>query len=1043
MRVLLILLFVLPLSAQITNLRLTDLGDHSAHLEWDVGVAGASQVEFSTTSAGVETPEFATANIGSDGGTDAHMNLSGLAANFPYYMRPITVGNTGISTCTAACTNCGSGDEAFFADNSGFDCSPGEYPRVTTAAEAGPEAPIPPSHDPQLTAVWPITGSTFAATCATLQSQMDAAAAQAAIDGLTHLVTGPPASSETCFLKPTLAANSTGRVVIQPNSDPKLLPPPGVEVDPVHRQHLLRINYPPTAVDWLGRNSRPLVSAPAATSGWRFINTEFGPPDHTLLPLRQWAVSGIVGDTITTTTPHDLVDFEYVYLDLPGFPYRIPPATSGQGTGQGVVCIVGSSIQVSSTFRCLNWDFTGYTSGGMVTAAHPSTPVTSCTNTTPIQCAVPNHGLGAQPALAISAISNSALTIPTNENARVGQAVLTAGTPSATWDGIDWILSQAPPSYTLNGSYTGTCAASCGTTTRLLVGQFFGTGNAAIDQPQLITILDANTIQLEGTTAAGATTGGYFSFDPSPVNRVFDLTNITGLSFDRCAFASDGFPYRMFNWFGGPTSGLAVFDSWSDEASFWSINNPLSNYYDRESNMPFFDTGARFAGLEVSGATDVQLLRSTLRRASGLPLFFGEGGAPTADVTMQQLKLYRPPSMTSGKAGSEGQYYTFANWLELKSGQRYVYRGNYSSGNQFGGFIPRAPVIALSPRQGTGTPITDFDAQWNYIDQSGGTVFLHGSGEASDRHMLWSDRLRFSNNLIRDQNYDGLLTGSPIVGGGNATGGYPWILEWALEWGYFDNNIAYLNKGKGSFISTFDRHRLMGVSHQGNIQIESRGGQTPPWSSLFAEGSFPFSPYTAGTAGVAIPTTFRQEPNADPATTVATNLIIPGVKIPQTNFDSKRESSNPADTVSAAEATTQWGGFAGAQTIIAGATMRIREEIVFGSDNDWLREPAYTGFGMDISTLLNELGYIRDVVVTTPASGSIQIAYTAPSTTACVVRLSTDLDWATPGSITEQSDGGGAQARSVTFPGLPMGVKHAFAIGCPGGTAVRNAFTLN
>lgn len=149
------LLLILPLCLEaapaITGLTIADDGFGNPDVS-------SQCVRFTYTTTGVVTSTSVTFETGSTTSLGGGIDSFNIATNYTlhpfdcpvetpgsiqYYK--ISVG-TADTTCPVTCTDCGSADDALFADNSGIDCTLGEPFRVDHPPDASPRTPTAPSH---------------------------------------------------------------------------------------------------------------------------------------------------------------------------------------------------------------------------------------------------------------------------------------------------------------------------------------------------------------------------------------------------------------------------------------------------------------------------------------------------------------------------------------------------------------------------------------------------------------------------------------------------------------------------------------------------------------------------------------------------------------------------------------------------------------------------------------------------------------------------------------------------------------------------------
>ena len=988
--------------------------------------------------------------------------LTGLAPSTTYYLDPqvSTVGQTEWSdaaSCQAQiCPSAG-------AQPGGYTCEDvggGQLlARVTTLPLDEPlqRLPAPPTHDIDPSIIPAVTGSTFTievdeeGLCTNFQAQLTACGA--ADPNLTHQILipsgatcRPESENRTGYDLP--AKSGSGVCIVRTDADPLLLPPPGVRADPAFRAHMAKIetNRVIQSMDNDALLAAPSCGAPPCTEGWRFEALALQHPPHEQRERNRLEIVSVNTSTgvITVSAPHGFSFFDLVQVNAPGIHDR--------DFHRG--CRV-STQPTATTFRCFGKEGGlggSYTGGGYVTEA-VSVPLTGCSAGTPSICTTAEpHGFGNFHAFSIISLSNGALTTATPHLLPSGVAVKVEGTPGGAWDGIFQINSANGSSGTLVNAPSGVCNPCAGTVRQLgmlNIGEVRGLDEASVNRTHLFTVLDGTRILLELSSASGALTGGYVSYDPTAADPLLALADGRRVVFDRCVIDLRGAPYRTTSVFGWTTQNApfrtssAVINTWIREANTWFGSNPVTRTA-VDTGLSVFST-AGFAHV-IHRTRDLQLRNNMLESILGIGVFADVNIESPHDISVVRNVFWTPERFIGGREEARGRYYISRHHLELKAGVNVAVRGNYYRGNPANG-QPSGVAVALAlanavSGEGNDRTLRDIAIDYNTFYKNGGFIDMVGSSEGTSDTKS-AQRIRIAHNLAVEVDSVRYRT-FPAGQTGTQPNGWPLTISpysgrFFLAYSEFEDlrlerNTILPTLGSGPHVWLATTEGSGGLVVANNILPFSR-------STLFQYG---LRGDTSGTGYVPPPASssgyafwkdhYRQGPGISDPLALWDNLLLPCT---DASDDLSRDAAlmrvNSMASLATAHLACAGGcpsNFTNQIPFSDGQHCKDREQQLFAAETGY-RLPAgspYSAYGADIDAIRAVQGRVYDVqVAATPISATI--TYQAPDSAACFVDYGPDKMFSTP-AHTRVSDGGGSTQRSVVLPGLESLTTYHYRVLC-------------
>lgn len=872
----------------------------------------------------------------SDSGTCYSFICVGSPSTKHYYK--ITADTTE-ALCPVTCSNCGSGDDALFADSSGLTCdNTSEPPNVTHPAHTSPRTPAAPTHsdsDPYDDCASPT--ATTDTTPANLITDFEAVNDDGGVQLLRVDISGGNTLSLSTNWTMQALSGGTTRVCIEPYfADADTRPIDNVQTHWGHRdkQLIIRRNDPKR-----GERVSTGVAFITGTSNVTFLDTVFEDNPTPQAPIRYTVTAvtpGTPGSSSTQLTISEACNSATaqgaeIALNLPGMTY----------TRNAYVDSCSSNTIHVNRFQAWTTTFSGTLSGNG-TAVQGVVPITTCNTSSPIQCDTDGaHGL------------------PND------------GTPGNAGESVVFV-----------GNVNGQTGAN-------------GTWNYSV--------IDSDTVELTGSTSVGAFTSSPRAFlrhNTAPRYQLFDASNTTGMHFGRTVFGNpwDGsYGVRMLL-SGGDSTGLVVRDS-----ILMSANGAFNvDPSDGTMNGALHDTQYG-SYISISGATDIFIANNLFLNCAGICIDAQVDSPVVENFTFDgnhMVATDRPFADVSNGyfPGSLGPSGRMRHGIELKATARNVAITN----NLFDGQAidaDNAPywIWISDTTTGTGTATVfrsaDIDISGNYF-RNGATALGFGSQTLSTpvgkNNRSFINKLRFSGNFI---SYDS--TRRRITPGGPASSGTPTdddgevlVPRTPTQDLIIDDNAWFSTGGADAEQLIAINTRSRACQMNGNIFV-LHGGASQGFTA-FGSTETPFTSTN----------NLTRFDSFCPGGTATGNLFVPGVEAPAT-VPTTKSSTDTADTVTQAECETAIPGsgtFAD-RVCVAGASYAARHSTVWGSDQ--IQEASYTSYGPDMAAMrANVFKEIRNIDVEQTGPTAITVSFLAWTTAACPVRMSDD-DWATAVSQTD------------------------------------------
>lgn len=884
------------------------------------------------------------------------------------------------TTCAAACTGeCDSSEDSLFADGSGLFCDDtDEPPYVVMAARPADPSPNPPVHavvDPYAV----IAGGTpHEATCATWKTVFDSVKTTAGVQ-LVNIdpTTGP------CSVGLEDLTGATTRVVIQPDMDASLFASPFTRVDPDD----------PNLLEFRASDPRLLTGINDTFAGWidgasnvafRNIKLAAGATPYAPTQISVTAVNaGTRQLTLSGGCPSGLIGYHEVWLNMPNME-AYPVVAQVSNCASGVLTL---SAGVT---------FTGSDATGATVTWGEAIPVSGATTGANTRLTVPNHGL------------------PTGNY--VGQGYLA-------------VYVKGPLGAEINGNHA-------------------------------FTVIDANTLEFPGLASSAAYEASdydYVYLSSAPRNTYVRGTGTSGLWLLQCVV---GDPW--WGQFGQITTisatdsdGMIVRDSFLWAAHPNCVLNPATNLC-AGAGIPTYHQAYASQLLRFEGATDLQFVNNAGIGCAGICLNAQDVREGPSDITIQGNELYVSDRVFVD--ATDGYFpFSLKRWaykrhlIEWKAwGQRIAITGNLFDGEAADLAQPQGFGIWFNGGNSyegvegpTVTRLRDLRISHNVIRRVA-TCFAIGDSLAAVRdryNKSFPSRIEIEGNICdSDYTKQRESPGSPSSTSkpNSVTGGGFLQLDTGGELFLIHHNSWFSNRSRSPEILWWFRHWLPGLQVWRNVLSYHKSSEGVGLEGISAHTPGP-SPYVSTN----YLTRFASMTAGESNSAFFENLLIPGVEQGRL-VGTYKNDPDTANTVTQAECESDWAALFAAysgNSCVAGATYMDRHNAAFGAGS-YLTKSPYTGYGPDATELMDALGVIRDVSVrkatgvvngfcTTP--GCVEFTWTAPSTDACVVRL-TDDDWASVSSLTATA---GAAAQSVQFTGLTAGVEYQARIECRGSRPQR------
>jgi hypothetical protein len=677
-----------------------------------------------------------------------------------------------------------------------------------------------------------------------------------------------------------------------------------------------------------------------------------------------------------------------------------------------------------------------YTSGGKL-RRWIALPVSSISNTTPVELTISSHGIGNFPDMTISSGSGAVITVsgtPNEYQINSNTAVYVQGTASGTCNGI-WRATVSGSNITLAGASCG--GVSSGTVRRLRAFSVFGTSDEDLGagEPKVwyFDVPDANRIRLLNSTAQGAVaTPGWITWEPDLVSqgitRIDDNTFHDDLTYDRLILHYP-FPWRQNSGMDGSINRrLQLVDSWL-QGERWHRVDPTTGSIEA---LPSVST---HTSIHLTRSMDVQIRNTAFMRT---PFLFADtvGGAANSDMTVEGNLLWNPDAVV---AKSNGHYYRHTFCLEFKSCEACAINGNHFKGCR-ADFNASGSTVNLQ-NVGTGSSTTDatirdVEIGYNTIERSAGFLQVaQFNTQAAFRRILPTERIYVHDNLIVN------LDSQIYCESTECSLGSPLFQIWdGVEDLIITRNTVHIARSARPHLINCINIRGQGVAITKNIFVATEGGTS---NDLGVRADLPSSNRelpapTQTTGAAAFGECFLRGTGPDPLSTFSDNVIIPGLESSQGgSYAVKAASTDTAQTLCVHEAIghSTLSGFSGLQFVGSTATpcnesLNTRLNLAFESGT-WRPKSAYAGYGADIDVLRDEQNE-NGAVTVEATTNQATIAWTAPDTDACSVDLThTTLDFSVAANITRLTySGSPSKSQSVVFGGLGAGTEYAYRISC-------------
>lgn len=998
--------------------------------------------------------------------TNRQRAITGLAPSTSYYF-DIRVSN-------AAGSSFGNWDQCETQHCPSAGAQPGGYqcvqvgsrlrPRFTTLPANGtpPTSPNSPVNQPVLTDLPVVTGSTFLVNldeekrCTNFQQMLNAAAA--ADPGLVHQVVVPAGGvcrpeSEDRRGYILGEKRGTGTVVVRCDADPKLLPPPGVRIDPAWQAGGM------CNIEWnLGDNSADntalIAVSPAncasqpCTEGWRFVGFRIGAPDFRLVTRKVWPVISFDSSNGKITVQGDIREkevFDNLQVSLPGvaevYAHRTCNVTSKT---------YNSSTDTSVVTLCGGGNAGGNYLGGGTLSDRIATPLATCAaGVDPICESAEPHLLSNYYEFPLLTISGDTATVNGSHQIDNFHGVRILGSTGGC-DGFYTVtsvnkgagtarLSPAPAS-----PCTGGVMQEMGAIT---IFETAGRGASDANRVHLMNVIDATHFQLLGSVLSGSTIGGWSAIDPPLFETMVTLRSCRRCVFDRVLLDGGGPPIRSqgaFSWTQSTTPQTryatqgAVINSWIQDFEAWFPTHPISGTAPRTTVYSVLSATPVIHG--ITATYDYQVLNVGHYAVPGISMFGQNGNQVCAeDISLERGFFYYPRSRVAGFPEAHGLYFPSRHFIEFKCVRRLGVRGLELRQNPANGQPSGAPIQLSTQNERSielpGAAAQDVNLEFNLIWDNGGAIDMVGPGDTVSASES-TRRIRIADNLVR--------TNRPVWNTmpSNQFG------EIKEQWGnlpFYGEFFRDVTVSTDTIIERNTVGELLG-SNAAFYQLEGQFAGT----STVRKNIFPFSNgqfrgiYTTDTGYLPSPlgTTgykawinhFRRGVGPDPFS-VWDNVAVPCLDDAKLPFEAASKSTNNVNNTANSDFSCSGGCPSNFSTQIVGANgqnCRTRQALVFKERMDYGRpaNPAYPGYGVDADQLWDKIGLVRDLKVEPGPVGTATFTYRAPDTAACWIDYGQDKLFPTS-NFGRVSDGGGPVQRQVLLTQLLGSTTYHFRLLCP------------
>ena len=1097
----LLLLFALAVIARadtpvITGCGVFDLGSRAVSMQWVTDEPGSltkSRIDYdflsSITSGTVPTTldyrvhargTSETSASATQRGARVHKLYPGVKVYVNCMSRDATSNWSDSFLCLRTCTNCGpSGTDAnYFRTDSQLNCDAiGQPPYFTTPADSStaPVAPEPPIHEGDTTPP-AITGdsNTIAAGCTNFQLLVNQSA-DAANNGAGSVeeILIPP--DEVCRPEQESSAAGSnldqysfpdalpGRVVIRSSADPELCPSENIRTDPsFYSACTAKFEYNKNDLRDL-KNHVFHFSSGSDVGGYYFENPSISPPPLDEISKLSMTVTAVntTTDVITVNSTTGLENGDIVVVNLAG------EGVLG-GDGPARAChISGNTLKlerVRSNF-CNQTDVNlvgTYDGSGGTIARWIAQPVAAWQNTTPLRATVTGHGMGNYPEDPITGGTTNTLTVSgatgTGYQIAAGNAVWISGTDgpnSATCNGLRLVSSFVTTTITLSTAGTNCASVTTGNVRRIIGLSTFNTSDAdlGIYDPKVyyFHVIDANTLEFpEIGTQGTVTTPGYITMEPPVIPDIVGRPDPTGgadgrkqdITFDR-ALVVFPFPWRVHTFLGiANTTRMQLVNSWVD-IRLWQRLNKLNRV---GCVAPTCIDGVTDAGTTGSayvaymfGIQDWQFRNTTVTGSSDFFLDSGGVSTPSFDVSYKWITQFRPDTRASYHANSDGHLYRETYCIEMKTGYRISFYGNYHRGCRVD-FSKNGATIEFSDVASATTTmfrVADVDMQYITIADSAGGIYLPSADGHQEGLMGVKQRFRFNHILLANLDYQTYKDPQWL---GDGAGGFGFGFLGGITHVNLSNVTYFSKRARQPFPIYFGEQGGSAVQIQNNLFGITEGDNTGfQFTNDAASGgnAVPAADFSGGQDS--FESIFLKGPTADPDSLFTGNFYLPLIESSSgSNFSGKFVDTDTASTLcrheAAALALMDWDDVG---TNVVGTTdnpclesASTRTTAVFGATG-WEPTGSYVGKGASPAAMNDPQGWVSNIAITENSSTSVTISWRAPNTLGCTVDLThTTLDFSNAANITRQTDAGGTQDQSETFTGLSELTAYRARIGC-------------
>lgn len=1035
-------------------------GSHTLSMKFgtdDAGSAALARVQYFAPTLHTDW-EQRDQQVGFGSTTTRGRILYGLAAATAYFVDPQVTNAAGsvwgdYTSCQTELCPDGDGVQAGLGYSCAeVDASPAcggsacYAPTLTTAAAPGayPVAPTAPTVTADPFTPPTVTGSTFNVDPSgdDLQAQINACETAAEADGLVHEIVipaGAEARSELESLRGyTLPNLSDGKCWLRCGAAAKYLPPPGHAIHPGYARtgELCKITGNRAAVDLASTGgTRSIFKAGAGgASHWRIgpgiVIGLAKPSEITETAAAVTAFSS--SDGTITSAGHGLGLNDLVQIELTGV-----EAVQAHRGG----CWVWSPT--TDTFKCLSMlGATGgsFTAGGWT--ADPSRMLTGCTSGG-LCTLVGTHPFKNFHSYSVVSFSGSSLQLDDSTlQLAAGASIKVEG--STGCDGVYGIASFTSDTVTLDQSTGGSC--SDGTARQVGMGLLGGTDTVAAHDAYLVEFPDATHVQLLDPALPGATTGGWFSYDPPMPNQglVSISSDSTDIIFDRVIVDAPD-PWRLRGGISGTDlSQVAIVGSYGAGLMPWVGVDPNTGHGNAQTGGTVSNAAGTF--FASHRGSDVRFERNRTSN-TGYAMFSDNlAGAHPANWLIQAVEDWKGPRMIPGRAEAKNVGRLLPNAYEWKKGENIEMNGFALFG---GGSVRQpsgAPILFSYTPFSDGQRMESFALRNGQIQAASCIEIVGGEREFG----VYPIRKIAIENILCDAQRSPVGEADTLIGapgsqlleapGGLGSNGSGFFLRFT---GGEDLLVDHVTaRVRGNFPLTLwlggRRHHsvhalnsiFLASSESGNGDIDGDGNN---WSTVL--------PALSSSTGWTLWRDGVQEGPGDPDPNSEMDAKwVPVSQNPTATAWRTTSNSYRAALVTRLDCSGEAGGCPDNFTVeVAGsdpATGATREEAVFAAGR-WERDPGvYAGYGHDQDALEDALLRIRGLSAA-GITGGVRLSYTAPSGVTCsyqstsattTVGATAIPDWT--GASDWAADAGGSASRTTDATGLSTGTVYWFRLSC-------------